>query len=624
MTDVTITAEDIVVTVEQPVAPPSAPPPNIGLVEISQVVQRGSIWLTGSGAPTIAGGQVGDLYLDVTTGDIYRWQNGAWVYQGTFAPSTLTGAEILAELITVDGAGSGLDADLLDGQQGVYYATQSDMTAVQAKNTAQDTSIQANTTNITTNTTNINTNTTAIATETTNRTNADTTLTNNLATETTNRTNADTALQNNINLKANIASPVFTGDPQAPTPSAADNDTSIATTAFVTTKVGNYVLKAGDTMTGNLTLPNDPAAAMQAATKQYVDAKGGLADAPNDGKTYGRRSVAWTPVVQLTARPRNRVVNGNMAISQELGLTGTVTNNAFPADQWSMQINGLSMSSAMTSGTAPAAPSGSRNVMDTWFTVAKASLAASDYGLINQTIEGQTISNLGWGTAKAIPAVAVVSAYADTPGNYTLAVGNQAATYTFTKLVALTTGFQSFVVPIPAQPSGVWPIDNTACVRIWLTAACGTTLTSPADNAWAAGNYLASPGQTNNAAVINKHLVFTDVGLYADPDNTGLPPPWEVPDYATELARCQRYWQTFDSQWAMYGPAAQAFQIAKPYPVTMRATPASSVIATGTLTNVTGANIGGITTKVAMMLGSAVATGSTGVYNSVYALNARM
>jgi hypothetical protein len=32
---------------------------------------------------------------------------------------------------------------------------------------------------------------------------------------------------------ARIASPVFTGDPQAPTPATADNDTSIATTAFV-------------------------------------------------------------------------------------------------------------------------------------------------------------------------------------------------------------------------------------------------------------------------------------------------------------------------------------------------------------------------------------------------------
>lgn len=38
-------------------------------------------------------------------------------------------------------------------------------------------------------------------------------------------------------LKADLASPVFTGNPTAPTPAPGDNDTSIATTAFVTAAV---------------------------------------------------------------------------------------------------------------------------------------------------------------------------------------------------------------------------------------------------------------------------------------------------------------------------------------------------------------------------------------------------
>jgi hypothetical protein len=40
-----------------------------------------------------------------------------------------------------------------------------------------------------------------------------------------------------FNGKAPLASPLFTGDPRAPTPTAGDNDTSIATTAFVTAAV---------------------------------------------------------------------------------------------------------------------------------------------------------------------------------------------------------------------------------------------------------------------------------------------------------------------------------------------------------------------------------------------------
>jgi hypothetical protein len=46
-------------------------------------------------------------------------------------------------------------------------------------------------------------------------------------------TAADNAVKALLNLKADIASPTFTGDPKAPTPADADNDTSIPTTAWV-------------------------------------------------------------------------------------------------------------------------------------------------------------------------------------------------------------------------------------------------------------------------------------------------------------------------------------------------------------------------------------------------------
>ena len=46
-----------------------------------------------------------------------------------------------------------------------------------------------------------------------------------------------TGLQAALTAKAALASPVFTGNPTAPTPAVSDNDTSIATTAFVTAAV---------------------------------------------------------------------------------------------------------------------------------------------------------------------------------------------------------------------------------------------------------------------------------------------------------------------------------------------------------------------------------------------------
>jgi hypothetical protein len=46
------------------------------------------------------------------------------------ASSSYTAADVLAKLLTVDGAASGLDADLLDGQSSAYYATAASVTAL--------------------------------------------------------------------------------------------------------------------------------------------------------------------------------------------------------------------------------------------------------------------------------------------------------------------------------------------------------------------------------------------------------------------------------------------------------------------------------------------------------------
>lgn len=75
------------------------------------------------------------LYPDGGTGGVAR----IFVGDGTIWPDTpleggggggggMSAAEILAALVTVDGPGSGLDADLLDGQSSAYYATATSVT----------------------------------------------------------------------------------------------------------------------------------------------------------------------------------------------------------------------------------------------------------------------------------------------------------------------------------------------------------------------------------------------------------------------------------------------------------------------------------------------------------------
>jgi hypothetical protein len=93
-----------------------------------------------------------------------------------------------------------------------------------------------------------------------------------------------------------LASPTFTGDPRAPTPAPGDNDTSIATTAFVQT---SFAPINSPTFTGDpkaptpLTADNDTSIATTAFVKAAIAAGGGgsasitVSDTPPGSPTPG-------------------------------------------------------------------------------------------------------------------------------------------------------------------------------------------------------------------------------------------------------------------------------------------------------------------------------------------------
>lgn len=115
-----------------------------------------------------------------------------------------------------------------------------------------------------------------------------------------------TNLVSDLALKAPLASPVFTGNPTAPTPTAGDNDTSIATTAFVT----NAVTAGGGALPSNANPVMDGTAAPGVSalysrgdhvhpsdtSRQPLDSDltAIAALAPPDNDIIQRKSSAWT------------------------------------------------------------------------------------------------------------------------------------------------------------------------------------------------------------------------------------------------------------------------------------------------------------------------------------------
>lgn len=96
---------------------------NTGTVT-SVAISGGTTGLSTSGGPITTSGTVTLAgTLAIANGGTGATSAGAALTAlGGLASSSYTAADVLSKILTVDGASSGLDADLLDGQHGAYYA----------------------------------------------------------------------------------------------------------------------------------------------------------------------------------------------------------------------------------------------------------------------------------------------------------------------------------------------------------------------------------------------------------------------------------------------------------------------------------------------------------------------
>lgn len=156
-----------------------------------------------------------------------------------------------------------------------------------------------------------------------------------------NKSQLDAAVSGLSSVYAPLASPTFTGDPKAPTPSIGDNDTSIATTAFV--KAQGYAPLASPTFTG---VPAGPTAAngtntTQLATTAFVLANGSLWSRSNS--TADQSFTSNTTFADLTSLTfavganKNYIFQGTFFISAgtgggiKLGMTTPSSPTSFTA-----------------------------------------------------------------------------------------------------------------------------------------------------------------------------------------------------------------------------------------------------------------------------------------------------
>lgn len=131
---------------------------------------------------------------------------------------------------------------------------------------------------------------------------------------------------------APLASPTLTGTPAAPTAAVTTNTTQIATTQFVNAEIANdAVLLAGSTMTGALTLSGDPTAENHATTKHWVESRA--------FKDSCR--VATTAALTVTATTTTLTNAGTLAAISIDGIALSVGDRVLVKDQATTNQNGI-------------------------------------------------------------------------------------------------------------------------------------------------------------------------------------------------------------------------------------------------------------------------------------------
>lgn len=285
--------------------------------------------------------------------------------------------------------------------------------------------------------------------------------------------------------------------------------------------------------------------------------------------------------------PPNRIVNGAMMVSQENGATAGTTNGYYPVDCFSISYNNTgAVSIAQVASTTPA---GSPNRLRITVTTADAAVAADDVLQINQGIEGLRVADLlaGSASAKSVTLRFGVKAPA---GTYCIGLRNStinrsyAAEFTISSGEANTDVVKS--VTIQLDQSGTWLKDNGAGMFVTWVLMGGTTYqTTP--NTWQAGNYWATANQFNFMGTLSNVFELFDVSL----TEGTVAPTYQVPDYASELTLCKRYYQKYggetlyDAAIASYAPSAGPINCPVLFFTEMRVAPTPNFVGTWAYSN---------------------------------------
>ena len=386
------------------------------------------------------------------------------------------------------------------------------------------------------------------------------------------------------------------------TNTAITDDTTTATAVYptwVTTTTGNLPQKTSSTKmsfipsTGVLSVTGLNASGLTASSAVATDASKNFVSVATTGT--GSYVLATSPTITTptinqintsvantslgagnASIMKNRIINGAMVISQRNG-TSTVaapTDGQYVLDRFATFTSGGGVYSV---GQSTTAPTGFNNSMLCTVTTADSSIAATDYYLLTQAIEGYNIADLGFGTASAKTVTLSFWVRSSVTGTFGFGLrqGSGTRSYVAEYTISAANTWEQKTITIAGDTSGTWDTTNGSGIICTWDLGSGSNRNATA-NTWSAGNYWRASGDTNLIATVGATFYITGVQLEVGSSATGF----EYVNYQTSLANCQRYcvvyggsaqYNEISGTGIAFGTTQADFPIALPVP--MRTTP---------------------------------------------------
>ena len=294
---------------------------------------------------------------------------------------------------------------------------------------------------------------------------------------------------------------------------------------------------------------------------------------------------------------RNRIINGDMQISQRVGGTETTINNGslhYILDRFTHyeSTSGSATVTQVTSGYA-ASHTGSGKAMRIKTTGADTSLGGSAQLMFFQYIEGTNWEDMRFGTANAksftvsFSILASGASAGNVTGTYCVNATNAPnfnRTYVKEYTIDAVDTWKRVSLTFPGDTSGSWGTGTGAAIRIGWSFAGPNSQEGSADT-WHSSYKGSTSNQKNGMANVNNFYFITDIQV----EEGTVATPFERRNFAEEITRCQRYYQVGSNIGSGYGSANGYARAGCTFATQMRTTPtftatntgSGSIIATG-------------------------------------------